>query len=226
MRGEAWSEDLERGVSLQAPDDVQILHSGLILSPLRNKTIIERNNAVSDIRQNTTMATKDREADFHAKAQAKKFRFRRNVMQMARMLKCMSGCNPLSYRGYGCYCGYMGSGQPVDDIDRCCLQHDWCYAFISCPQTLIYFVPYTWQCMNPGAAHCGVASMPGVSQKCATQLFHGPRVRGDPTMDTVHRRVRSTDRDARTLSEGRIGRRCAFNIATFRIGEARVSPQA
>ncbi|GIY83853.1 uncharacterized protein CDAR_223871 [Caerostris darwini] len=53
---------------------------------------------------------------------------------------------------------------------RCCLQHDWCYAFISCPQTLIYFVPYTWQCMNPGAAHCGVASMPGVSQKCATQL--------------------------------------------------------
>ncbi|XP_035210202.1 uncharacterized protein LOC118184606 [Stegodyphus dumicola] len=55
-------------------------------------------------------------------------------------------------------------------LNRCCLQHDWCYAFISCPQTLIYFVPYTWQCMNPGAAHCGVASMPGVSQKCATQL--------------------------------------------------------
>ncbi|GFQ76246.1 phospholipase A(2), partial [Trichonephila clavata] len=93
------------------------LSSGLILTPLRNKTIIARNDAASDIRRDTTMATKDREADFHAKAQAKKFRFRRNVMQMARMLKCMSGCNPLSYRGYGCYCGYMGSGQPVDDID-------------------------------------------------------------------------------------------------------------
>ncbi|GFT38455.1 HTH_Tnp_Tc3_2 domain-containing protein [Trichonephila clavipes] len=79
---------------------------------------------------------------------------------------------------------------------RCCLQHDWCYAFISCPQTLIYFVPYTWQCMNPGAAHC----------------VHGPRVRGDPTMDTVHRRVRSTDRDARTLSEGRIGRRHVSSV--------------
>lgn len=52
------------------------------------------------------------------KAHERKLRFRRNVMQMARMLKCMSGCNPLSYRGYGCYCGYMGSGQPVDDIDR------------------------------------------------------------------------------------------------------------
>ncbi|CAL1263496.1 unnamed protein product [Larinioides sclopetarius] len=146
------------------------LSSGLILTPLRNRTITTKDYETSDIRRNTVLATKDRETEFHSKPQTKKFRIRRNVMQMARMLKCMSGCNPLSYRGYGCYCGYMGSGQPVDDIDRCCLQHDWCYAFISCPQTLIYFVPYTWQCMNPGAAHCGVASMPGVSQKCATQL--------------------------------------------------------
>ncbi|XP_054722013.1 phospholipase A2-like [Uloborus diversus] len=97
-------------------------------------------------------------------------RTKRHVMQMARMLKCTSGCNPLSYRGYGCYCGYKGSGQPVDDIDQCCLQHDYCYSFINCPSVLIYFVPYTWQCMIPGAAHCRVASTSGLSQQCATQL--------------------------------------------------------
>ncbi|KFM80919.1 Phospholipase A2, partial [Stegodyphus mimosarum] len=89
----------------------------------------------SENRQNIPVFRKlENKTDPLPKAQTKKQRNRRNVMQMARMLKCMSGCNPLSYRGYGCYCGYMGSGQPVDDIDRCCLQHDWCYAFISCPQ--------------------------------------------------------------------------------------------
>ncbi|GFT38481.1 hypothetical protein TNCV_1247761 [Trichonephila clavipes] len=61
------------------------------------------------------------------------------------------------------------------------------------------------------------ASVPTSSKMRNIMKSHGPRVRGNPTMDTVHRRVRSTDRDARTLSEGRIGRRCAFNIATFRI---------
>ncbi|GIY83855.1 phospholipase A2 [Caerostris darwini] len=91
---------------------------GLILTPLKNKTITAKDYATSEIRRNTALATKDRESEFLTRAQTKKFRIRRNVMQMARMLKCMSGCNPLSYRGYGCYCGYMGSGQPVDDIDR------------------------------------------------------------------------------------------------------------
>ncbi|KAH7951501.1 hypothetical protein HPB52_009971 [Rhipicephalus sanguineus] len=45
-------------------------------------------------------------------------RARRSIVQLASMLKCVSGCNPLSYRGYGCFCGYMGDGTPVDHIDR------------------------------------------------------------------------------------------------------------
>ncbi|KAG8198547.1 hypothetical protein JTE90_026448 [Oedothorax gibbosus] len=144
---------------------IMCLTSGIILTPMKNQTTTPKESPLRQVVGLTDNATGVSES-----AQTRKFRIRRNVMQMARMLKCMSGCNPLSYRGYGCYCGYMGSGQPVDEIDRCCLQHDWCYAFISCPQTFIYFVPYNWQCMNPGAAHCGVASVPGVSQKCATQL--------------------------------------------------------
>ena len=34
------------------------------------------------------------------------------------MIKCGTGCNPLVYKGYGCYCGFLGSGDTVDGIDR------------------------------------------------------------------------------------------------------------
>lgn len=33
------------------------------------------------------------------------------------MIKCGTGCNPLVYKGYGCYCGFLGSGETVDEID-------------------------------------------------------------------------------------------------------------
>merc|ERR1711892_691833 len=35
------------------------------------------------------------------------------------MIKCGTGCNPLVYKGYGCYCGFLGSGNTVDGIDSC-----------------------------------------------------------------------------------------------------------
>merc|ERR1711892_651262 len=72
------------------------------------------------------------------------------------MIKCGTGCNPLVYKGYGCYCGFLGSGNTVDGIDRCCKMHDWCYTTTTCmilQYNLPYFVPYKWKC-NGGAPYC------------------------------------------------------------------------
>lgn len=111
-------------------------------------------------------------------------RHRRDVFHgLYNMMKCTTQCDPLSYKGYGCYCGFLGSGQTVDAIDRykmwrassapckqrerdlkndvflihdrCCKKHDYCYGATSCRhQSLIYFVPYKWKC-NGGHPYCG-----------------------------------------------------------------------
>ncbi|XP_076294882.1 uncharacterized protein LOC143216031 [Lasioglossum baleicum] len=45
-------------------------------------------------------------------------RIKRGVIHLYNMLVCATGCNPLSYKGYGCYCGFLGSGYVIDGIDR------------------------------------------------------------------------------------------------------------
>ncbi|XP_061213347.1 basic phospholipase A2 caudoxin-like isoform X1 [Neopsephotus bourkii] len=50
-----------------------------------------------------------------------------NVVQFGSMIKHKTGKSPLSYNGYGCYCGLGGSRQPLDATDRCCHAHDCCY---------------------------------------------------------------------------------------------------
>ena len=45
-------------------------------------------------------------------------RGKRGALQLGRIMKCATGCNPLAYKGYGCYCGFLGSGQYVDGIDK------------------------------------------------------------------------------------------------------------
>ncbi|XP_044125218.1 phospholipase A2, minor isoenzyme-like [Bufo gargarizans] len=54
----------------------------------------------------------------------------RNLVQFRSIIKCIiPNSHPLNeYNGYGCYCGFGGSGNPVDELDRCCQVHDDCYS--------------------------------------------------------------------------------------------------
>lgn len=91
------------------------------------------------------------------------------------MVKCATGCDPLIFKGYGCYCGFLGSGRTLDGIDRfviaippmvgvfdqcedsifrCCKMHDYCYETANCPMFIEYFVPYVWKCYR-GRPLCG-----------------------------------------------------------------------
>lgn len=45
-------------------------------------------------------------------------RFKRGVIHLYNMVVCATGCNPLLYKGYGCYCGFLGSGYVIDGIDQ------------------------------------------------------------------------------------------------------------
>ncbi|XP_031770586.2 uncharacterized protein LOC113522077 isoform X2 [Galleria mellonella] len=73
-------------------------------------------------------------------------RGKRGLLHLYNMIYCATGCEPLSYKGYGCYCGLLGSGKPTDGIDRCCKMHDDCYENIYCPIFTVYFQPYYWKC--------------------------------------------------------------------------------
>ncbi|XP_072921501.1 phospholipase A2, major isoenzyme-like [Hemitrygon akajei] len=52
----------------------------------------------------------------------------RNLIQFGLMIRCaIPGVNPMQFNNYGCYCGTGGSGTPVDELDKCCQTHDYCY---------------------------------------------------------------------------------------------------
>ncbi|XP_052610892.1 phospholipase A2-like [Peromyscus californicus insignis] len=53
----------------------------------------------------------------------------RSLLQFYDVIKCtIPESHPLEeFNDYGCYCGYGGSGAPVDELDRCCQTHDNCY---------------------------------------------------------------------------------------------------
>ncbi|XP_050734411.1 basic phospholipase A2 PA-12A-like isoform X2 [Eriocheir sinensis] len=97
-------------------------------------------------------------------------RMKRSVFHLFNMVTCATGCNPLSYKGYGCYCGFLGSGLVVDGIDKCCKGHDWCYEHANCLGFDHYLAPYRWNC-NGGNPYCVATRGPlGGVNSCGHQL--------------------------------------------------------
>ncbi|XP_075147814.1 uncharacterized protein LOC142221857 [Haematobia irritans] len=97
---------------------------------------------------------------------------KRDVLRLYSMIQCSTGCEPLSYKGYGCYCGFLGNGVPTDGIDRCCKLHDKCYEQSNCLSYLEYFVPYVWKCYR-GKPLCAIDHGEwGGPDSCAARLCY------------------------------------------------------
>ncbi|KAK3100433.1 hypothetical protein FSP39_019912 [Pinctada imbricata] len=59
-------------------------------------------------------------------------REKRDLFQLEEVIYDGTVLNALTYlNGYGCYCGWGGSGAPVDGIDACCMAHDNCYGNVT-----------------------------------------------------------------------------------------------
>nr|XP_033799320.1 phospholipase A2 [Geotrypetes seraphini] len=52
------------------------------------------------------------------------------LWQFWNVIKCaVPNSDPIKdYNGYGCYCGFGGQGNPKDELDKCCQDHDHCYS--------------------------------------------------------------------------------------------------
>ncbi|GAA6083302.1 phospholipase A2 [Tachysurus ichikawai] len=79
----------------------------------------------------------------------------RALWQFGKMITCVQpNVDPFIYNNYGCYCGFSGSGSPIDQIDQCCLLHDKCYENArkhpDCPglANLPYVKVYNFSCSD------------------------------------------------------------------------------
>ncbi|XP_068167403.1 phospholipase A2 [Antennarius striatus] len=79
----------------------------------------------------------------------------RALWQFANLIRCpQPGVNPLKYNQYGCWCGFGGTGTPLDGVDTCCEAHDKCYrAARTAPgctaiADLPYVLVYDYTCSN------------------------------------------------------------------------------
>ncbi|XP_051170559.1 basic phospholipase A2 PA-5-like [Leptopilina boulardi] len=85
------------------------------------------------------------------------------------MMNCANDCGAMSYYGYGCFCGFGGSGVPVDKIDTCCKEHDDCYERQMNPW-FIYCKHYEWTCSKNRLPVCDFKNDPYKQQLCECDL--------------------------------------------------------
>ncbi|XP_066302020.1 acidic phospholipase A2-like [Branchiostoma lanceolatum] len=114
-------------------------------------------------------------AEGHKKNHSKR---NRSAYNLAQLIYCATRRNPLDYNGYGCWCGLGGSGQPMDDVDRCCKAHDECYTRVAkrCGSVFSYTASYNYRCKR-GEIECTenssgwwLFSNANKTKKCKTAL--------------------------------------------------------
>uniref|UniRef100_A0A915HWL8 Phospholipase A2 n=1 Tax=Romanomermis culicivorax TaxID=13658 RepID=A0A915HWL8_ROMCU len=71
-----------------------------------------------------------------------------SLIGFARAISCATELNPVRYNNNGCYCGWGGSGIPVDPIDHCCKIHDNCYADCEKLGCWPKLSPYSLTCLH------------------------------------------------------------------------------
>ncbi|KAH9509523.1 hypothetical protein Btru_046090 [Bulinus truncatus] len=72
-------------------------------------------------------------------------RYKRHVVQLCDMIDVYTPRHCTAYAAYGCFCGFRSWGSnPVDGSDRCCRQHDQCYANVGC--TGLPWMTYSYRC--------------------------------------------------------------------------------
>ncbi|XP_022079241.1 phospholipase A2 AP-PLA2-I-like [Acanthaster planci] len=86
----------------------------------------------------------------------------RNVYQFGKFVMCLGDLSlsqAWEYNGYGCHCGLGGSGTPLDDTDRCCVDHDNCYKRAvdkgKCYTWETYTLPYKYKKYRK-SGRCGI----------------------------------------------------------------------
>nr|Q45Z46.1 RecName: Full=Neutral phospholipase A2 paradoxin-like beta chain; Short=svPLA2; AltName: Full=Beta paradoxin-like; Flags: Precursor [Oxyuranus microlepidotus]AAZ22638.1 beta paradoxin-like precursor [Oxyuranus microlepidotus] len=106
-----------------------------------------------------------------------------NLLQFGFMIECaIRNRQPaLDFMNYGCYCGTVGHGTPVDDLDRCCKTRNECYAEAEKHGCYPSLTTYRWQCGRVGL-HCNsktqcevfVCACDLAAAKCLAQEDYNP----------------------------------------------------
>ncbi|XP_056144855.1 phospholipase A2 [Lampris incognitus] len=115
--------------------------------------------------------------------------FPQALWQFGKMMLCTQpAVNPLIYNDYGCWCGFGGSGAPVDEVDECCKVHDKCYKTSrktpGCTgiANLPYVLVYDFTCKNQQVTcsatndkcEAAVCECDRLAAHCFAQATHNP----------------------------------------------------
>ncbi|VDN08458.1 unnamed protein product [Thelazia callipaeda] len=128
----------------------------------------------------------------------------RSIWNIHQMTECYFNNNGIILLNYGCYCGAGGSGEPINEIDRCCMAHDSCYDKAISDQKCLnvlsmYVASYHWNCDNR-IATCETNSdeCNNVACKCDLEFITCLQPYGLPKESAICTEVKTTSKYSTT----------------------------